>query len=47
MQAFELRVRLVDELIHLLTQCVVFIRQPLREMFLVDDLLRALIAVEG
>lgn len=47
LQSFDLRVRFVDQLIHLLTECVVLFRQALCKMFLVYDLLRSLVTVES
>lgn len=36
----------MDELIHLVTERIVLFCQPLRQMLLIDDLLRRLVAVE-
>lgn len=46
LQRLDLRVRVVYELVHLLAQRVVLLRQPLRKVLLVDDLLRSLVAVK-
>lgn len=37
----------MNELIHLLTENVIFLSQAFCQVFLVDDLLRRLIAVKG
>lgn len=47
LQGFDLRVGFVNDLIHLLAECVELVREVFRQMLLVDDLLRRLIAVEG
>lgn len=46
LQCFDLRVCVVYELVHLLAERVVLFRQALRKMFLVDNFLRGLVAVE-
>lgn len=47
LQHFDLRVGIVDELVHLLAEHIVLLSQSLGKMFLVDDLLSCLVAVES
>lgn len=46
LQCLDLRIRIVHELIHLLTERIVLASQAFREVLLIDDLLRRLIAME-
>lgn len=47
LERFDLGIGVMNELIHLLAQRIVFFRKTLCEMFLVDNLLRCLVAVKG
>jgi hypothetical protein len=47
LQRFDLRVGIVDQLVHLLTQCIVLLRQAFREVLLVDYFLRRLVAMKS
>lgn len=41
-----LRVRIVNQLIHLLAQCVVLLGQAFRQVLLIDDFLGSLVAMK-
>lgn len=46
LQHLYLRVCIVNELIHLVAERIVLFCQPFRQMLLINDLLRGLVAVE-
>lgn len=47
LEHFDLRICVMNELVHLLAQCVILLGQTLGKMLLINDLLRCLVAVEG
>lgn len=47
LEHFDLRVCVMNKLVHLLAQCIVLFGQTLCKMLLINDLLRCLVAVES